>query len=214
LDCCATQRGLQRLFGRRTAQSEARAYRKNGVPGRLRRVLRYLTDQGVVGDTVLDIGFGVGAAHLELLRAGATHATGLELAPAYVSEARGLAAEFGLAGAVDYHVGDYARIHAEVPVADVVVLDRAVCCYPDWRAIIEPSAQSAKQWYVLVLPVDRWYVRAGTRLLNGAMTVIRHEYRAFAHPHHAIEAALGAAGLRRAFSTRTLLWNAQIYARA
>lgn len=214
MDCCSAHtRGINRLFGPGLARKEARQYRQKGLPKRLRPVVAFLERQGIEGASILDIGFGVGALHLELLRRRAAHVTGVEVSEAYLAAAQDLADELGFAGAVDYRQGDYVQLQGELAGADVVVLDRTVCCYPDWRALVEPSARQARRLYVLVLPADRWYTRAFTRALNVGCALIRHPYRTYAHPRAEIEATITNTGLVRAASERFRWWEAVIYAR-
>ena len=113
-----------------------------------------------------------------------------------------LAGHLGYTGRVDYRLGDFALMHAQVPEADVVVLDRSVCCYPDWEGLIRPSAEHARRLYALVLPVDRWFARAMFRAANVLFRLLRWEYRGYMHPRGQIESAINTAGLRRVFTNR------------
>jgi len=66
-----------------------------------------LTDEGVEGATVLNIGGGVGVIQFELLAAGASHATVVEASSAYLDAAREESDRRGLDRAVSYESGDY-----------------------------------------------------------------------------------------------------------
>ena len=43
----------------------------------------------------------------------------------------------------------------EIEAADVVTLDRVICCYPDMEALVGRSAERALRLYGLVHPRDR-----------------------------------------------------------
>src|SRR5690348_8894770 len=88
------------------------------------------------GDTVLEIGGGIGEIELELLRSGAERAMNVELSGAYEQEGRALFEQAGLEGRVEWRYGDVATDRELVPPADVVVLNRVVCCYPDMPALV------------------------------------------------------------------------------
>src|SRR4051812_41083432 len=108
------------MFGDRFAQRMATRYRKRGPDKTARRMVDLLTERGIHGATVLEIGGGVGEIHLELLRRGAAAATNLELSPAYESAAAELIAEAGFTGRVHRRQIDIAADPAAVEPADVV----------------------------------------------------------------------------------------------
>ena len=156
----------------------------------------------------------MGDLHLELLRRGAGGVTGVEVSAAMAEQAEVLATELGFAEQVTHRLGDYVELHEAIGDADVVVLDRSLCCYSDWRALVEPSARHARRFYGLIVPRDTWYMRAAARAMNAALFVIRHDFRLYMHPRAEIEAALAEAGLTRVLQARTLQDDAELYARA
>jgi magnesium-protoporphyrin O-methyltransferase len=215
MDCCSVDRGLNRAFGRRLASRWASGFRKRDAPDRRHRaILDRLAAEGIEGASVLDVGFGVGDLHFELLRRGAATVVGVEVSSAMSEQARTLAGELGFAERVDHRLGDYAQLAAELGDADVVVLDRSVCCYPDWRALVEPSARHARRFYALMLPRDTWYMRAGVRAINLGLAAIRHEFRTYMHPRDQIDAVLAEAGLTLVLSSTTWRDDAALYAPA
>src|SRR5689334_3469348 len=112
-----------------------------------------LADRDVQGATVLEIGGGIGGIQLELLRRGAVAATNLELSPGYEREAAALIAEAGLTGRVQRRLVDIAADPAAVEPADIVVLHRVVCCYPDYEKLLRAAAEHARQHLVFSHPV-------------------------------------------------------------
>ena len=70
--CCAT--GYERFFGPRLARRDARRYRKRGLDDTAQRLVDELSAHGASG-TSLEIGGGVGAIELELLKRGVERAT-------------------------------------------------------------------------------------------------------------------------------------------
>ena len=94
MDCC-TVNGLDQEFTRSWARKESRSYRKKGLNKRVGKLLGFLKAEGLREATVLDIGCGIGALHLELLKQGARKATGVDVSPAYIEEATALAQELG-----------------------------------------------------------------------------------------------------------------------
>ena len=93
---CCNSRGCDQFFGPRFARRTAERYRKRGLDKTAQQMVAFLEQRGLAGATVLEVGGGVGAIQIELLKRGAARAVNLELSPAYDGEARRLLAEAGL----------------------------------------------------------------------------------------------------------------------
>lgn len=209
--CCS---GLQTMFDDKTARRDLRRYREKGPSKPTRRLLQALRAGGVGGATVLDIGGGVGAIQHELLDAGADRALGVDASPAYLAAARDEAARRGHGDRVAGREGDFVALADEVDPADVVTLDRVICCYPDMEALVSRSAARARRQYGLVHPRDRWWTRAGVRAGNVALRLARREFRAYVHPVDAVDAVAEAGGLAlRSRSGVGPVWQVSVYSR-
>jgi SAM-dependent methyltransferase len=200
-------------FGEATVRRELRAYRRTGPPRTTTWLIAGLREGGVEGMTVLDIGAGVGAVYLELLASGAASATDIDGSPAFVAAARDEAARRGVADRVRYEVGDFVALAPETEQADLVVLDRVVCCYPDMEPLVRLSAAHARRRYGLVYPRDTWWIRAGTSLINAASRLTRSKVRAHVHPTAAVDALVRAAGFAPRLNRVNLFWQVVVYDR-
>ena len=149
---CCDPRGCDRFFNRRFARRMARAYRKRGLDATAQRMVGFLEQEGIAGATVLEIGGGVGEIHLELLRRGAERAVNLELSPAYDADAARLASEAGVQDRVERRLHDIAAEPEAIAPADVVVLHRVVCCYPDYERLLGAAAAHARRALVFSHP--------------------------------------------------------------
>ena len=58
---CCDPNGLSKRFDAETAEADARSYLRAGLDSDERRVIAFLSDRGVAGITVLEIGGGLGA---------------------------------------------------------------------------------------------------------------------------------------------------------
>lgn len=206
---CCSPRGYHAFFGERQARKDARRYRRRGLDRAARRLVGYLTRQGVEGATVLEVGGGVGAIQLELLRAGAAHATNVELSPAYEPEAAALLRERGLEERVERTTADFtaAAAAASVEAADVVVMHRVVCCYPDVDRLVGAAAAHTRHRLVLSFPSDNPLSRVVARLINVTCVVRRLDFRVYIHPRAAILAAARREGLAPAEQGRSGIWR-------
>lgn len=163
--------------------------------------------------TILDVGSGIGIIDQELLRAGAAHAVLVDGSAAYLEVARDEARRAGLLDRMDIVEGDFVRRAGEVADADIVTLDRVICCYPDADGLVAGSASRARGLYGLVLPRDRWVTRAVLRLVNAWYGLRGRAYRAYAHPNARIDELAAAAGLRLRAETGTFVWRVALYER-
>ncbi|HET7088488.1 MAG TPA: methyltransferase [Anaerolineae bacterium] len=212
MNCC-TPNGLDKMFGESIARGDAKAYLNKGIDKRARLVVDALTAQGLSGSTVLDVGSGAGGLHIELLKSGAARATSVELSPAYVDAAREVAARTGFAEAVDHRLLDFAQQAGEVDAADVVVMNRVVCCYPDMPALVRPAAEHARRLLALVFPRDVWWMRLSGKMLNAWMALTRSAFRLYLHPPKAIVSTVKGAGMAPVFERLSGPWHVVVFRR-
>jgi magnesium-protoporphyrin O-methyltransferase len=156
----------------------------------------------VEGATVLEIGGGIGEIQLELLKRGAARTINLELSPAYDGLAGQLAREAGVEDRVERRLHDIAVDPDGVETVDIVVLNRVVCCYPDYERLLGAAADHAHRLLVFSHPPGNRLWRAIAAAQNLAFRLLRKEFRAFAHPPAAMLAVLERHGLRQTFTHR------------
>ena len=204
---CCNARGCDRLFNEKFARKMAKRYRKRGLDKTARKMVAFLEERGVEGATVLEVGGGVGEIQIELLERGARHSTNLELSPGYDEEATRLLAEHGLADRADRRLHDIATEPELVAPADVVVLHRVVCCYPDYERLLGAVAEHARHAVVFSYPPRNIGSRAFVAGANLFLRIMRREYRTFAHPPRAMLDVLERRGLRRTFARHSFTWQ-------
>jgi magnesium-protoporphyrin O-methyltransferase len=168
---------------------------------------------GVRGATVLDIGAGIGVVAHELLRDGAGHAVLADGSLPYLEAARQEARRRGHLDRVEFVDGDFVTEAPRVDLADIVTLDRVICCYPDVDRLVALSAAKARSAYALVLPRDRRLTRVWVDLVNVWYRLRRSPYRAFVHANARVDALVEAAGLRRTAESGTFVWRVVLYER-
>jgi magnesium-protoporphyrin O-methyltransferase len=213
MDACGCE-GFSTTFDRRRAEQDRDRYRREGPDATTRMLLGLIRRYGVAGSTVLDIGGGIGAIDLELLREGAGHAVLVDASEAYLKVAREEARRANVLDRIEFRVGDFVREAAEIDSADIVTLHRVVCCYRDAKALVSLSSARAGRLYCLVLPRDRWFIRFGLRLLNLKHIVLRQAFRAYAHRNAMIDSIVAANGLKPRFEATTAVWRVVVYDRA
>jgi magnesium-protoporphyrin O-methyltransferase len=210
---CCHHSATDQQFGPKRAQRDLERYRKAGPDRTTRLMLDALHNSGLRNATVLDVGGGIGVLCHELLRAGAAAATHVEAASAYSATAKAEATALGLADRMKFAHGDFIDIAGTVSAADIVTLDRVVCCYPDYQQLISLSAARCRRLFAVSLPRERWYIKAVTALQNLLRALSGSRFRTFIHSERGVNAALEAAGLRPRFDGGTFVWRVAVYAR-
>jgi 2-polyprenyl-3-methyl-5-hydroxy-6-metoxy-1,4-benzoquinol methylase len=208
--CCA--RGSEKFFGARTARRDGRRYRRKGLDKTAKLIVDELARRGVAGATVLEIGGGIGAIGLELLKLGAARVTIVELSHGYDEEAKALLAESGFEGRAERLHGDFVASESDIPPADAVVLHRVVCCYPDPDALVGAAARHARRLLALSFPRDKWWIRAGSRLANMFFRRVGW-IESFVHPHEKILGPAAAEGFAPIYDHAGRLWRVVVLER-
>lgn len=207
---CCQPKSYERIFGAKQARLDARRYRKRGLGSTSQGLVELAGD--VSGETVLEVGGGVGAIELELLAAGAERATNVELSGEYEEEAAKLLAEHGLGDRVDRRVADF--VTEPVEPHDVVVMHRVVCCYPDVDRLVGLAAERTRRRMVLTYPRERPWTRAGVGAINLLLRISRSDFRAFVHPVARMAAAARREGLAlESREPQGLIWENATYER-
>jgi hypothetical protein len=204
---CCNARGCDEFFTSRLAKRAAERYRKKGVDKTATRMLAFLEGQGIEGATVLEIGGGVGEMQIELLKRGAARTLNLELSPGYDEHAMRLVRDAGIEGCAERRLHDIAADPGVVEPADVVVLHRVVCCYPDYERLLGAAADHARRLLVFSYPPRN----AVSRFLLGAQNLLfrvqRKEFRTFAHPPAQMLAVVEERGLQRSYQYNPVVWQ-------
>jgi magnesium-protoporphyrin O-methyltransferase len=213
MDACGCD-DFERVFDRRTAEQDRDDYRRNGPDGTTRLLIDLLRPFGIAGATVLDVGGGIGVIDHELLRDGAARSVLVDASKPYLEVARQLGRERNTLDRLELVDGDFTRLATGIDAADIVTLHRVVCCYGDVDALVGLSADRARRVYGLVLPRDRWFVRAGIRVLNLISRLRRERFRAYAHPNARVDALVADHGLRVRDQRWTAVWRVVVYERA
>ncbi len=207
--------GIERKFDGDYVARKVREYRSHGPDATTLQLIDALRSQGVDGMTLLDIGGGIGAIQHRLLDSGVRRAVSVEASSAYLDAARREAERLGLADRIDNVQGDFVDVAERLAVADLVTLDRVICCYDDMERLVAGSAERARRLYGVVYPRDTWWVRAGTALwYNARHWLRRNPMRNFVHPTADVEAVLGRHGLERRFQRDMGAWQVAVFARA
>jgi magnesium-protoporphyrin O-methyltransferase len=202
------------------ARANARRARSKETVARVTtRLLAALDRVGLDGRTVLDVGCGAGDLTLAAITHGADRATGVDLGAGAIGEARQLASARGLADRARFEVADGSA--DPLPPADVVVLHRVLCCFPDAGRLLGNTLRVSGHVFAFTAPADRGPVGALNRglvaLANRWYRLRRRRfrgYRSFVHDLDVADEIIRSAGFEPAQRARTgLIWDLRVYVR-
>lgn len=205
MSCCSHCAATASQFDPRRAEKDRARYQRRGPDPTTKLILEQLRPITRPGDTLLDVGGGIGVIGLELQTSGLREIVLVEAAPSSLSVAERLFANTGSSAQFRIVSGDFADIFPTL-TAEIVTLDRVVCCYPDYVALLERAAASARRTLVLSFPRDRWFVRLRVAAENFVHRLTRNAFRTFVHPEAAMTALIRGAGFRCIGRRTTLEW--------
>ena len=210
MTCCHCQ-GVARMFDEKMARRQLRHYRRKGPGKGTRQLIDAVAEGGVEGRTFIDIGGGVGAIQHDLMERGAAGGTSADASTAYLAAARREAEARGYADRIQYVEGDFVEQAAEIEPADIVTLDRVVCCYPDMPAMLDAAASLTRRTMGLIIPRGTRFIRCGVAIVNLFQRLRRHPFRVYVHDPGEVEAVLGRHGLRRQYLREGVVWRVAVF---
>ncbi len=203
--------GIEEEFGASRAKWDLKRYRKRGPKTTTRWLIEAVRARGVEGSTLLDIGGGVGEIQHELAAAGVGRITGVDASSAYIDKCRAEAEERGYADQAQYVHGNFAELSDTVEEADVVTLDRVICCFDDVDALVDRSASKTRRLYGLVFPRETWWTALGFRLINFVQRVRRSSFFVYLHSSEHVDGLIARHGLGRVFYRSGFVWQVVLY---
>ncbi len=210
-NCCQI---TDNTFSEADARAGLKRYRKRGPEAQTRRLLSAVRSCGLKDAALIDVGGGVGAIYEELLGETVSRATHVDASSAYLHVAEEEAAQRGNASRVRFVHADFTDVAPELPPADLVTLDRVVCCYPDFHALLGAAAGRSQRVLAMTYPREVWYVRAVIAVMDFLQSLRRDPVRVFVHPVAEMDAVLQAKGLKRLSLQRLAIWEIALYVRS
>lgn len=213
MTCCNGPCAAAAHFNPKKADRDLRRYQRQGPDATTRMLLTELRRWPLQGLRLLDVGGGIGVIAVELNSAGLASVTLADVSAGYLEAARRHLASRGASRAAQFFLGDFAATADTLPDADIVTLDRVVCCYPEVEGLLRGAATRARRMVAFTYPLDVWYVRAAVVLENSWYRIRQDPFRAFVHSPERMASVLESAGFARAARCATLQWALDLYCR-
>ena len=210
MGCCQCQ-GIENMFDKKTAERELKRYLKKGPSKTTGMLLDAIHKVGVQGLDFLDIGGGIGAIQYDLIKAGASTGTSIEASSAYIDLVKKETIQNGLVEKLNFKHGDFTTIASDVDTADIVTLDKVICCYDDMSELVMLSSKLARKIYAVIYPRDVWWTNLALPFLNFYPIVKGSSFRVFIHPTKQVEEIIFGNGLKRKYYATTFFWQVAIF---
>ena len=213
MTCCHCE-ATDQEFDARTARRDLRRFERRGPDVTTRHILTMVRELSLPpAAALLDVGGGIGAIHHTLLDQGFARALQVDASSAYLEVAAAEARKRGHADRVEFRRADFPAVASSLPMADVVTLDRVVCCDPDCARLLGAAAGRARQALAFSYPRVRWFVRLVIGLFNVSNRLRGRAFQAHLHSPAKMAGILERAGLRRRKSAQAFFWAVEIYER-
>jgi hypothetical protein len=214
MNCCGHCQDAEDFFNEKTAKKDLRRYHRRGPDKSTLLLLNAIRKEDIEDSSLLDIGGGIGAIQLEFFKKGLNRSVNVDASKAYQNISRQEAARLGYSEKTEYIFGDFTELSSGVPSADIVTLDRVLCCYPDVDKLLDASLQKAGRIYGVVFPRENWFMRIGIRLGNLWFKIRKSEFRTYLHPHQKIEKKIHGYGFHPDSSKQTFMWKVMTFTKA
>lgn len=213
MNCCSNiecKNGIDNFFSKE-AEKFLKRFKKRGLEKSQKNLVHGLQESSIGGKSILEIGCGVGALHAELIKLGASAATGVDISEEMIRLAKVYMKEIGFEKKTNYHKGDFVEISANVNSADITILDKVICCYPEVANLVEQSIRKTRQVYAFTLPRNIWWVKypviAGIRFLK----LFRPAFHPYFHEHEIVNNRLTGNGFNKIYQNHTFMWETYVF---
>jgi len=212
MGCCQCQ-GIENMFDKKAANRQIKRYLKKGPSKTTSMLLDAIHKKGVQGLNFLDIGGGIGAIQYDLIKAGASNGTSIEASSAFFDVVKEEALQNGLAERVNIKHGDFTTTASDEDSADIVTLDKVICCYDNMSELVGLSSKLARKIYAVIYPRDVWWTKLALLMVNFYPRIKGSSFRVFIHPTKKVEEIIFGNGLKRNYYATTLFWQVAIFTR-
>ncbi|NIR32807.1 MAG: class I SAM-dependent methyltransferase [Gammaproteobacteria bacterium] len=215
MSCCAAGTADTDRFFSRLAPFSRLRFRLFGFERSQKQLMAGVARSSLAGASILEVGCGAGHLHQALLQgSGADRATGVELSARMLEAARAAARSQGLSERTDYRHGDFVVLASSLPDADVTILDKVICCYPDADTLLARALERTRRICALTYPRDRRLTRVTAELQAKLLRVAGSTFRPYVHDPQRVERIIASYGFTKTYEAQTAVWLTEVYSRA
>ena len=208
LSCC-TDFNLQ--FNENYFQNYLKEYHSKGLPNQSKLMFDYLVSYGIQNHSVMEIGSGAGALHMNLVKSGAKRSIGIDASEWAMKASEQLKKEIDPSINSETITAEISRIKENYGKFSVVIMDRVLCCYPNAETLLESAVLHSSELIAISIPRNLIWIRIGAIIVNTIQSVLRRKFRIFIHSHYRIEEILRTNQFIEIHSEQTRLWRMRVY---
>lgn len=186
MSCCAEcSTTYNRTFDAKMAARDMTRYKKRGPSKSTKKLLDVIFSRpgnSGMSKTLVDIGGGIGAIGLESAAKGVETITSIDVSNEYRAVAEREVVKRGLEHQFAFYTGDVVQLSNNIDPADIVTLDKSICCYQDYTSLVETSVSMARNILGIVIPREVWWVIWINAIGNLFRQLKGDPFRTFVHP--------------------------------
>lgn len=213
MNCCQHCIDAEDFFDLKTAKADLKRYNKKGPEKSTKYLIQSISDNEIRNSTLLDIGGGIGAIPFELFDKGLASATHADASTAYQKVCSEEASRRNLSENITFIHGDAVELKDQLPMCDIVTLDRVLCCYPDVKKLIDASISRSKRVYGVVFPRNLFFMSIGASIINLWFRLKKSEFRTYMHDEILVDDIIKNHGFDQVSRNFTFLWQSVVYRR-
>lgn len=210
---CCKNNVIERQFDKNLAAKKLRRYRAGGIGRQTGMLVDSIKALGIEGYSLLDIGCGLGSIGIELLESGLAAVENIDVSSSYLEAAETEYKRRNLIDKTNFTHGNFVEIAGNVSTADIVTLDKVICCYDEVERLIKLSCGKTSKFYGVIYPRDNWWVKAAIGLENLLRKIKGSTFKLFVYPAEVVENLIMEQGLSRVYYKATIAWQIVIYGR-
>lgn len=215
MNCCSDSNPTyNKIFDAKLALKDFKRFKKKGPTRSTRKLIDAIvkSKNGDLKDkTLLDIGGGIGAIGLTLNEIESVNVTNVDVSLEYLKKAEEEVTLRGFKDRFEFINADFLLTSDNLSTADIVTLDKAICCYQDFQALVRTSVRKSKNVYGIVIPRNTWWVKSINGLGNFVRMLTGNNFRTFVHPVDRIKEIIIDSGFLNIYSETAREWHILVF---
>ncbi|MEC8945151.1 MAG: hypothetical protein VYD72_02015 [Chloroflexota bacterium] len=208
LSCC-TDFGLQ--FNESYFENYLREYRSKGLPAQSKLIFEYLVSYGIKDHSILEVGSGAGALHMNLVNSGAQRSLGVDASEWANKAAERLKKEIDPSLNSKTIIGEFSKGQQNYGNFSLVIMDRSICCYPDLNSLLRSAICHSSDLIAISIPRKLVWIRIGATLINMVQSLLRKKFRIYVHSEDQVDKIFSNNSFRRIYADQTRIWQVVVY---
>ena len=205
--CC----GADLFFDQKKSNKLYKNYLKKGPSRVTAKMIWQLEKHPIDGNTMVDIGGGIGALQWWFLENGGRNTVDIDASSDYLKQAESHAQIKGWGAKTKFLLGDFMDVYAQITPTDYITLDKVVCCYPNYKEILEATCEKANKIISLSYPMDGIISNAIRKMGDFFMNFSSNPFRPYIHSVKEVRSVIEQNGFQRNAHNFVFPWHVETY---